>query len=44
MNGELVGAWNLGTVGSHEFVYAGSWLSSPLSRPLSLSMPLREQK
>jgi serine/threonine-protein kinase HipA len=44
MNGELVGAWNLSTVGSHEFFYADSWLSSPLSRPLSLSMPLREQK
>ncbi|MEI7934878.1 MAG: type II toxin-antitoxin system HipA family toxin [Chlorobiaceae bacterium] len=44
MNGELVGQWNLTTIGSHEFVYAASWLSSPLSRPLSLSMPLREQK
>ncbi len=30
--------------GSYEFVYAASWLSSSLSRPLSLSMLLREQK
>ncbi len=44
MNGDLVGEWNLTTVGSHEFVYTASWLSSPLSRPVSLSMPLREQK
>jgi serine/threonine-protein kinase HipA len=44
MNGELVGEWNLTTFGSHEFSYAASWLSSPLSRPVSLSMPLREQK
>ena len=44
MNGDLVGEWNLTTVGSHEFVYAASWLSFPLSRPVSLSMPLRERK
>jgi serine/threonine-protein kinase HipA len=44
MNGDLVGEWNLTTVGSHEFVYTASWLSSPLSRPVSLSMPLREQR
>jgi serine/threonine-protein kinase HipA len=44
MNGDFVGEWNLTTLGSHEFVYTASWLSSPLSRPLSLSMPLREQK
>ena len=44
MNGDLVGEWNLTTIGSHEFVYTASWLSSPLSRPVSLSMPLREQK
>ena len=44
MNGDFVGEWNLTAVGSHEFVYTASWLSSPLSRPVSLSMPLREQK
>ena len=44
MIGELVGEWNLTTVGLHEFAYAASWLSSPLSRPVSLLMSLWEQK
>ncbi|NTW68784.1 MAG: type II toxin-antitoxin system HipA family toxin [Chlorobiaceae bacterium] len=44
MNGELVGEWKLTSTGSHEFLYAESWLSSPFSRPLSLSIPLREER
>ena len=44
MNGDPVGEWKLASTGSHEFVYDASWLSSPLCRPLSLSMPLREQR
>lgn len=41
MNGELVGFWRTPPSGSHEFVYADTWLSSPLARPISLSLPLR---
>jgi serine/threonine-protein kinase HipA len=44
MNGEQVGEWKLASTGLHEFVYADSWLSSPLSRPITLSMPLREAR
>lgn len=44
MNGDQVGEWKLSSTGLHEFVYDESWLSSPVSRPVSLSMPLREQK
>lgn len=41
MNGSHVGTWSVDG-GKHEFVYAASWLSNPLSRPISLSMPLRK--
>lgn len=41
MNGERVGLWHTRTGGSHTFVYADSWLASPLARPISLSLPLR---
>lgn len=44
MNGETVGEWLLASTGTHEFTYAESWLSSSLTRPLSLSMPLRQEK
>ncbi len=44
MNGDRVGEWKLSSTGLHEFVYDESWFSSPVSRPVSLSMPLREQK
>ncbi len=44
MNGEVVGEWRLTSIGSHEFTYAQSWLTSPLARSVSLSMPLRAQK
>ena len=38
MNGEQVGTWVLPARRSQEFHYAGSWLSSPNRRPLSLSL------
>ncbi len=41
MNGERVGLWRTPTQGRHEFVYSDTWLSSPVARPLSLSLPLR---
>ena len=41
MNGERVGEWRVSAQGQHAFAYAPEWLSSPLARPLSLSMPLR---
>jgi len=41
MNGELVGHWQFAAHGRHEFRYAQSWLNTPASRPLSLSMPLQ---
>jgi len=44
MNGEMVGEWTLTFAGSHEFAYADSWVSSPFSRPLSLSLPIRKKK
>lgn len=39
MNGELVGAWQLDR-DSHTFRYEATWLESPHSRSLSLSMPI----
>ncbi len=39
MNGEWVGTWQA-TRGAHRFTYSASWLESPKSRPLSLSLPL----
>lgn len=41
MNAERIGSWTLGSNNSHAFAYGESWLVSPASRPLSLSMPLR---
>ena len=41
MNGERVGLWQTPTRGTHTFVYAESWLASPMARPISLSLPLR---
>ncbi|MEJ7746616.1 MAG: type II toxin-antitoxin system HipA family toxin, partial [Luteimonas sp.] len=35
------GTWTLGANNSHAFAYEDSWLVSPASRPLSLSMPLQ---
>lgn len=40
MNGELVGQWTLVPNAGESFAYEASWLTSPSSRPLSLSMPL----
>jgi len=40
MNGERVGTWLRGRTGAHRFVYEPSWLESPRTRPLSLSMPI----
>lgn len=41
MNGEQVGHWLISSQGRHEFRYAQSWMETPASRPLSLSMPLQ---
>ena len=38
-NGERVGTWVLPTRGDAEFIYAREWMSSPVGRPLSLSLP-----
>ena len=43
MNGELVGEWRRPAAGAQELVYAVSWLSSPATRPISLSLPLHRQ-
>ena len=40
MNGEHCGRWRVTTEGIHEFAYMPGWLESPLSRPISISMPL----
>lgn len=39
MNGERVGTWSF-TRSAHQLIYEESWLNSPRSRPLSLSLPL----
>lgn len=41
MNGERVGTLTRQKNGAHLFQYAPSWLSNPLARPLSLSLPLQ---
>ena len=41
MNGERVGVLTRQRNGAHEFQYDTGWLSNPLSRPLSLSLPLQ---
>ncbi len=43
MNGERVGIWTVTAQGVHEFRYSDSWKESPSVRPLSLSMPIREE-
>ncbi len=40
MNGLLVGRWTIPAGGVMEFRYDDSWVSSPQSRPLSLSLPI----
>ena len=40
MNGELVGAWSPRRGSATEFQYAKSWIDSPRSRALSLSLPI----
>ncbi len=40
MNGVLVGEWSVGRTGHHVFQYTPAWRDHPLSRPLSLSLPL----
>jgi serine/threonine-protein kinase HipA len=40
MNGELVGVWYRNRGGSHLFRYDEQWITSPLARPLSLSLPI----
>lgn len=42
MNGERVGEWAFSPQGGHSFRYDEHWLSSPLRRPLSLSLPLEQ--
>ncbi len=39
-NGELVGCWTLTARGGMELQYDAGWLSSPLGRPISLSLPI----
>ncbi|MEZ3498575.1 type II toxin-antitoxin system HipA family toxin [Pantoea sp. KPR_PJ] len=41
MNGERVGTLARHKNGAHIFQYHASWLTSPLARPLSLSLPLQ---
>lgn len=40
MNGRLVGRWTIQAGGAMEFRYDDAWVSSPQSRPLSLSLPI----
>ena len=42
MNGERVGEWQFSPQGGHAFRYDEQWLTNPLRRPLSLSLPLEE--
>lgn len=39
MNGERVGLWEVSRTGAHKLSYDATWLASPHSRPLSLSLP-----
>ncbi|EJD6500017.1 type II toxin-antitoxin system HipA family toxin [Providencia rettgeri] len=43
MNGYRVGSFIKRTSGAHQFQYDESWVKQPGSRPISLSMPLRQQ-
>jgi serine/threonine-protein kinase HipA len=42
MNGERVGEWQFSPHGGHAFCYDEQWLTHPLRRPLSLSLPLEQ--
>jgi serine/threonine-protein kinase HipA len=42
MNGERVGEWRFSPHGGHAFRYDEQWLTNPLRRPLSLSLPLEQ--
>ena len=44
MNAELVGHWRVPVSGRQEFLYAETWLASPVTRPMSLSLPLRPSR
>jgi len=41
MNGQLVGTWQVRKNRPHKFQYADTWLHSPYTRILSLSMPFQ---
>ena len=41
INGHPIGRWSV-EAGRHRLAYAPSWIAAPASRPLSLSLPLRE--
>ena len=43
MNGFHVGNFIKEPTGAHRFQYSDSWLNTPGSRPISLSMPLRKR-
>ncbi|GHA16077.1 type II toxin-antitoxin system HipA family toxin [Oceanisphaera arctica] len=43
MNGYRVGVFTRTSSGAHQFKYDEAWLRLPGSRPISLSMPLRQQ-
>jgi serine/threonine-protein kinase HipA len=43
MNGFLVGQWHNLPNGATAFQYADEWLATPGARPISLSLPLRQQ-
>lgn len=44
MNGENVGTWTVLSSGQHEFTYAENWIDTAHSRPISISMPVRQGK
>lgn len=44
LNGIRVGTWSIASAGIHEFCYEDSWLTHPLTRPISLSLPLAEAR
>ena len=43
MNGYQVGTLYRSPSGAHEFWYNQDWLNMPGARPISLSLPLRQQ-
>lgn len=42
MNGEHIGEWVFSPRGGHSFRYEEPWLTNPIRRPLSLSLPLEQ--